>query len=48
VASDGEPAVFADRVWMLEDGELTAMDDTAVPGEDPTVIDFRGRRFGIL
>jgi ABC-type branched-subunit amino acid transport system ATPase component len=47
VASDGEPAVFADRAWMLEDGELTAMDDSAVEGENPTVIDFPGRHFGI-
>jgi putative ABC transport system ATP-binding protein len=45
-ASDGEPALFADRAWMLEEGELTLMDETAAAGEDPTVIEFpeRGRR----
>lgn len=44
VASDGEPAVFADRAWMLEEGELSAMDDMDAEGGDSTVIDFPGRR----
>ncbi len=48
VASDEEPAAFADRAWILEEGELTAMDDPAAAGGDPTVIDFPRRHFGIL
>ena len=39
---DGEAALLADRVWLLEGGELSAIDEPAPAGE--TVIPFPERR----
>ena len=42
--SDDESALLADRVWMLEEGELALVGAESTGDEDPNVIDFPERQ----